>query len=156
MIPAYENGVNVTKEQGNEFLLSSFTCPNAFEAKQRVKYNIPTWRYRYFGHWKNLQLYPGSGAYHGTELEMVFGNSGAVSGIPPSAKEVKTSRLMQHAWATFADNPDNGLTGLGWPEYDPESKTLIEIANHNQPSIRLVKPSVTDAECSNITLGGVS
>lgn len=156
VIPAYENGINVTTKQGAQFLLESFTCPNAFEAKQRVKYNVPTWRYRYFGHWKNLQLYPGSGAYHGTELEMVFGNSGAVSGIPPSSDEVKTTRLMQHAWATFADNPESGLSGLGWPEYDPKSKTLIEIAYQNKPTIRLVKPSVTDSECGSVKLGGIS
>lgn len=111
---------------------------------------------RYSGHWKNLEMYPGSGAYHGTDLEMVFGNSGEVSGIPPLKAEQETTRLMQHAWATFADDPWEGLSKLGWPRFDQSSATLAEIARDNMPRIRLVKPSVYDAQCSSITLGSLT
>ena len=155
MIPAYANGINFTDAQGERFLLESFTCPNAFEADQRAKYNVPVWLYRYFGDWKNIRLYPDSGAYHGTELEMVFGNSEAVSGIAPSKAEVATTRLMQHAWARFADDPVNGLIELGWPQYVAGEKTLVEIAKDNKPEIRLVKPEKYDGKCDDVTLGSL-
>lgn len=87
---------------------------------------------------------------------MIFGNSRAVSGIPPSRREVQTTRLMQHAWVRFADDPVDGLIELGWPRYVPDSPTLAEIAYHNMPEIMLVKPEVYDAACSSVVLGSMS
>ena len=77
------------------------------------------WRFRYFGDWDNLRLYPTSGAYHGSDLEMIFGASQDVSGLPKSAAQRQLQATMMHAWAAFADNPQSGLEKLGWPRYDP-------------------------------------
>lgn len=143
----------MTGKQGDDFLLSSFTCPNLFEAEWRRHYDVPVWQYRYFGHWDNLRLYNGSGAYHGTDLEMVFGNDDVVSGIPSSEAEDEMTRLMQHAWAMFADDPAEGLHRLGWPEYDPAEKSLIRLAYNNQPGADFVSPSEYDAPCSTVELG---
>lgn len=155
ILSAYAHGVNVTKAQGDEFLLSSFTCPNDFEAHQRLAHHVPVWQYRYFGHWQNLRLYPGSGAYHGTDLEMVLGNDAAVSGIAPSTPEKETTALMQHAWATFADDPVNGLSSIGWPRFDPRNESLIRLALDNSPSPNLAKPELYASPCSTIGLGAL-
>lgn len=62
---------------------------------------MKTWRFRYFGDWDNLRLYDsgmevvggvemevqGSGAYHGSDVEMVFGNTVGVSGIEDTKEE---------------------------------------------------------------------
>ena len=124
-----------------------------FEAENRRAYGVPVWQFRYFGHWDNLRLYPGSGAYHGSDVEMVFGNSETVSGIPPSKPEERTTALMQRAWATFAECPARGLHAMGWPLYNPKSKSLIRLAYENRPAASFVKPSVYDASCSTVELG---
>ena len=145
VIPAYAKGINVTTEQGDAFLLSSFTCPNSFEAQNRKKAGVPVYQYRYFGDWANIRLYPTSGAYHGSDLEMIFGNSYGVSGIPPSNPEKQTTSWMQHAWVTFANDPANGLESIGWPQFDEGAKTLARLAYNNNPIPDYVEPSVYDA-----------
>jgi len=32
--------------------------------------------------------------------------------------------VFQKAWSTFAEDPQNGLTELGWPEYNPIGKII--------------------------------
>ena len=109
---------------------------------------MPTWRYRYFGDWDNLRLYPTSGAYHGTDLEMIFGASQDVSGLPESKAQMQTQSLMQQAWAAFADDPKKGLEKrLGWPEYNVKKDTLVRLAYNNTPTASFVKPSVYDQAC---------
>jgi carboxylesterase type B len=84
---------------------------------------VPVWRYRYFGNFSNLELFPGSGAYHGSDLNMVFGTAQDTSGLPNTSAENATSRYLMHAWATFARDPKRGLVDeLGWPTYDSNSE----------------------------------
>ncbi|KAK5108106.1 hypothetical protein LTR62_008760 [Meristemomyces frigidus] len=121
-LPSFKKNVTVTISQGDSFLLNSFTCPSQYQAAARAAHGVPVWLCRYFGNWPNLELYPansdypgqvvseGSGAYHGSDLEMVFGNSAAVSGIPDSSDEDRMIKLMQGAWAAFARDPARGLT----------------------------------------------
>ncbi|TKA50094.1 hypothetical protein B0A49_12120, partial [Cryomyces minteri] len=114
-LSAYAANKTLTPAQWDSFNLAGFTCPTGVEAANRVKYGVPTWRYRYFGDWPNLRLYPGSGAYHGSELEMVFGTAVDVSGAPNTGAENATSRYMMKAWAAFARSPADGLEDFGWP-----------------------------------------
>ena len=118
-ISAFTAKKNLTEAQWNLFNLEGFTCPTSFEAASRAKYSVPMWRYRYFGDFSNLRLYPGSGAYHGSEINMILGTAFDVTRENNTRAEVKTSRYMMHAWATFANDPLKGLSKLGWPQYDP-------------------------------------
>jgi carboxylesterase type B len=68
-----------------------------------------------------LELFPGSGTYHGTELDMVFGTAQDVSGLPNTAVENATSEYFMKVWAAFARNPTSGLSTLGWPTYKNSS-----------------------------------
>jgi hypothetical protein len=34
---------------------------------------------------------------------------------------------MQHAWATFAKDPEKGLSGLGWPVYQQSGTFLSNL-----------------------------
>ncbi|KAK5139161.1 hypothetical protein LTR04_003834, partial [Oleoguttula sp. CCFEE 6159] len=124
-----------------------FTCPTGTEAANRARYNVPVWRYRYLGTWPNLQLYPTSGAYHGSELEMVFGTAEDVSGLPNTATENAVSRYTMKAWATFAAAPAHGLSGLGWPLYESEGKTLVRLGYGDETKASFVEPSLYDAMC---------
>jgi carboxylesterase type B len=110
----------MTDSQWSIFNSEGFTCATAQTASFRAKAGVPTWRYRYFGDWDNLRLYdccPGSGAYHGSELEMVFGTAEDVSGIANGSPEEQVSKMMMRAWGAFAKDSKAGLNRLGWPEY---------------------------------------
>lgn len=157
VISAFAQGRNVTEEQAARFLLESFVCPHSYEARQRVDANVPTWVYRYFGDWENTRLYATSGAYHGTELHMILGGSEDASGLSGSDSQAQkeTSRLFQRAVAAFVDNPRSGLTRFGWPQFNPETNSWIEIAVGNMPKATFAKPEKYDKPCSTIIMGAL-
>lgn len=156
VIPAFAQGRNVTEAQSAQFLLESFVCPTSYEARHRLDAKVPTWVYRYFGDWDNTRLYPTSGAYHGTELHMILGGSEDASGLPALQPQKDTVKLFQRAVAAFTEDPKNGLSRLGWPQFDPQTKSWIEIAVANKPEVTFARPDKYDAPCSNITLGALS
>jgi cholinesterase len=155
VIPVYAAGVVPTQAQDDAFNLQSFTCAVAKQVQSRRDHGIPAWAFRYMGDWNNTRLYPTSGAYHGTDMHMLFGNSAAVSGLPTSEPQDELTTLMQKAWFAFMDNPWSGLAEFGWPEYDPNQQTLVRLGNNNQPIYELLYPSSYNAPCSNITLGSI-
>ena len=155
-IPAYGNGVVPTDDQVKSFLLESFTCPAAYQVQARKDQRVPSWVYRYMADWDNTRLYPTSGAYHGVDLHMIFGASGDVSGIAPSADQKKLTKIMQKAWFSFIDDPSCGLTKLGWPKFDPAGNTLIRLGNDTKPQVEFVNPSIYDAPCSTVTMGALA
>jgi carboxylesterase type B len=54
--------------------------------------------------------FPGEGAVHASEVPIVFGTYATGNATD---QEVALSKYMQHAWASFAKNPDGGP---GWPQ----------------------------------------
>lgn len=156
VIPAFAQARNVTRAQGAQFLLESFVCPVAFEARRRVEAEVPTWIYRYHGDWDNTRLYPTSGAYHGTELHMILGGSEDASGLPQTKAQRQTVRLFQSALAAFVESPKEGLSRLGWPRFSVGKESLIEIAVGNQPEVIFTKLEKYDKMCANITMGALS
>ncbi|KAI9802788.1 MAG: hypothetical protein M1833_001387 [Piccolia ochrophora] len=116
-IPAYANGIDPTP--GTRRVLPA-------RILHMPQLNVPVWQYRYFGDWDNTRLYPSSGAYHATDLHMIFGGSGDASGIPPSPAQEQTTSLMQRAWAAFCKDPANGLSGvMKWPRFDPDEERRV-------------------------------
>jgi carboxylesterase type B len=102
---------------------SSSGCGSAKSAEVRVKAGVPAWRYRYMGVWPNTNLGPGTGAYHSSDVPLVFGTTELRGdNIKDSPEEAKVVKDTMTAWATFAKDPVKGLIGLGWPTYDSASK----------------------------------
>ncbi|OAA58117.1 cholinesterase precursor [Niveomyces insectorum RCEF 264] len=152
-IPAFAKGIVPTPDQVRSFLLESFTCPVAYQAAARQSHGVPAYAYRYFADWDNTRLYPTSGAYHGVDLHMIFGASADVSGLPTSAPQRQLTRVMQTAWHAFCADPHHGLARLGWPHFDPNGDTLVQLGLDNVPKAQFTRPSVYDAPCSTITMG---
>ncbi|KAF3059049.1 alpha/beta-hydrolase [Trichoderma afarasin] len=154
-IPAFASGIVPTADQVVSFLLESFTCPVSHQANARRNHGVPAWAYRYMADWDNTRLYPTSGAYHGVDLHMIFGASADVSGLPTTADQRSLTKLMQHAWFTFSNNPTSGLSSLGWPQFNKKKASLIVLGQNNRPKAQFVSPSVFDLTCPNITLAGL-
>ncbi|KAF1995168.1 cholinesterase precursor [Amniculicola lignicola CBS 123094] len=154
-LSAYGAKINLTEDQWDLFVQRAFTCPTGYSTMYRVNQDVPTWRYRYHGDWDNLRMYNGtaglgprgSGAYHGTDISMIFGTAEDISGLTNTAAEDATSSYMMGAWAAFGRDPQNGLTSYGWPAYSVDGNTLVELALDNSPAPSFVAPSIYDSPC---------
>ncbi|KAF2402559.1 alpha/beta-hydrolase [Trichodelitschia bisporula] len=128
-----------------------FTCVAMKSAKARIDYKIPIWRYRYFADYPNNRIMPGAGAYHGSELPLVFGtpklhnNNGSSK---DTADEAALTKVMMTAWANFAKDPEHGLTKLGYKAYDPNDTTLIRFGFNNKPEVSYGNPNEYDKDCT--------
>lgn len=154
-ISALAAGSSLPESDWTTFELKTFTCSNAFESYYRSKMGIPTYRGRYMADWDNVRLYtdPSSGAYHGSDLESIIGNSKDVSGgRSPSAAQLELTHTMQKAWATFAADPEGGLVELGWPKYDIHTGSLVLLGVNTTASWSFVRPALYDNTCSSLNL----
>jgi carboxylesterase type B len=114
-----------------------------------MRADLPTWRYRYFGSFPNLQIqyHPDSGAYHGSEVNVLFGTfpPAGIPGIPdPTEAEYRWGDYMRAAWAAFAKDPERGLDVLGWPRWDPAKPTLLRLGYGNCTGPHVDSPSLYD------------
>jgi cholinesterase len=134
-----------------EFDLSVFTCPAAYRANISINAGVPTWRYRWFGDFPNLRLtsVPDSGAYHGSELAVLFGNFPSATGVPTTTPaEASIGDYVRGAWAAFSKDPINGLNTYGWPKYNPSGDTLVRLAYNNVTGTNLAMPVLYDGACA--------
>ncbi|KAH0545549.1 hypothetical protein FGG08_000380 [Glutinoglossum americanum] len=69
-----------------------FACPTAIAAFRRALHDVPTWRYRWFGEYTNTHLFPGSGAWHGSEIGFVFGTTEELTKMENEKKEEKVQK----------------------------------------------------------------
>jgi len=112
----------------------------------RRKAGVPAWRYLYQGGYPNQDIgIPG--AWHTSEIGLVFGTTEFISNIPDTAEEKKLVDLMQRAWTGFAKNPTDGLTKLGWPLYSDKEPSLIVLGGVNSSAVTFEKSSKFDKGC---------
>lgn len=124
-----------------------FNCPAGDAAAARAAHGVPVWRYRFMGQWSNTFL-GGEGAYHVNDVPLVMGTTERKDGAAKNSPE--EDELIQNvmtAWATFAKDPDDGLTKLGWPKYDPAGETLIRLGYQNSGKMSLAPALAYDENC---------
>ncbi|KAF2718525.1 alpha/beta-hydrolase [Polychaeton citri CBS 116435] len=124
------------------FYRRAFTCPTKYATEFWVKYDVPTWRYRYMGGFDNPRLYGPWGDYPGSGLIWRWSLA-----LLTMCLEELISKYVQHAWAAFGRDPVNGLQEHGWPRYDPQSHSLVRLAFQNNASADFVEHSLYDAPC---------
>jgi carboxylesterase type B len=97
------------------YQFDTITCPISYRAVAGVVNKLPTWRYRWFGDFENLKLSTvpdWQGAYHGSEVPIIFGTDMDIQDkVARTTEEEAISIYMRGAWAAFAKDPVNGLIG---------------------------------------------
>lgn len=155
-ISAFAANRTLTPEQWDLYNERAFTCPTKYATEARVHAGVPTWRYRYNGNWENLRLYPAydgypdSGAYHGSDLDQLFGTSYDITGENSTLPELATSAYIQGAWAAFARDPAAGLDTYGWPQFESCGSSLVLLGDQNQQAPVFVDPQVYDSVCPSV------
>ncbi|KAI5920032.1 carboxylesterase [Camillea tinctor] len=125
-----------------------FTCPAARRARVA---GAPVWRYRYAAAYPNTEITfgPPSGAYHGSQNYVLFGNA-ALDAPEDTESEGRVAGFFRGAVAAFARDPVAGLggegDGYGWPRYDPRTESLMVIGEGNTTG-RVVLGGMYDTLC---------
>jgi cholinesterase len=134
--------------------LQAFTCPSGIRANASVSAGNPTWRYRYFGVFDDISAPEEVGAFHASEIPMIFGLYDPQQPVPSTTGEIDLSDYMQGAWATFAKNPVNGLKTYkdGWPTYDVNTDSLIRLGFNNATGTFAVNPNTYDFDCNLVNV----
>ncbi|BCS19734.1 uncharacterized protein APUU_20166A [Aspergillus puulaauensis] len=116
VIPLNQSSINET--QMFDTVYNSFSCPLREAVDLRLQQHIPTWRYVYHGNFTNLSPTPWLGAYHTSEVPILFGTYNLTHLQPrPGANEIAVSKYIQGAWVAFAKDPQHGLSRYGWPQF---------------------------------------
>lgn len=95
--------------------LLNFVCPAHTTSELRKSIGLSTYRYQQAGNFSDLSPLPWLGAYHSSDLPLFDGSF--VDFATGSALEIATSAVMQDYVLAFMQDPQNGLTQHGWPEY---------------------------------------
>jgi acetylcholinesterase len=104
---------------------SMFTCPASKASALRTSSPNPasTFRYQYAGNFSNVSPLWWMGAYHSSELPMLFGTHGDFRG-ESTGFEKALSGTMQDLWVAFARDGKRGLLKGGWSEYGQKGNVL--------------------------------
>ena len=85
------------------------------------------------------------------KLPLLFNTTLVSSGVEADTPaEVEIGKYFRGAWAAFAKDPVNGLTKYGWPQYSPNTSSLIRIAYNNQTGPNLVTGNTYDIDCPGL------
>jgi hypothetical protein len=100
----------------------------------------------------SLRPFPWIGPYHGEDVIVMFGAFKVANPtVDPSLAEIAASKFFQNVLATFIRDPATGLTRqYGWPTYDPNAKTLIELLPNVTAAGVLADPNTFDQACSTV------
>jgi hypothetical protein len=140
----------------NAFNQQGFVCPASARANISITNGVPTWRYRWFGTFPNTNLtssaVPVIGAYHASELPVLFDTAPSGEGIPPNTDaEIAIGAYLRGAWAAFAKDPVAGLGkgNFSWPYYVPGKETLVRLAYGGLSGSNLGDATGYDVGCAS-------
>ena len=98
--------------------LFTFVCPACSTTDWRARANRTTYRSQYAGNFTNLTPVPWIGAFHGSDIPMVFGTYRRRSDLTEYQEDV--SAAMQDFLFAFMKDPEHGLKRKGWlPHNEP-------------------------------------
>ncbi|KAM0130692.1 hypothetical protein ACHAP3_007233 [Botrytis cinerea] len=108
---------------------SIIACPVAQEVRARENVGLTTYRYQYTGNFTNISPLPWMGAYHSSELPLLFDTHFLYRGNS-TPYEYEVANTMQALWLSFANDPQKApSTGeITWPVYDSEQDSMLLFA----------------------------
>lgn len=99
-----------------------FLCGAANSSILRDSIGLRTYRYQYAGNWTNQDPFDWTGAYHSSDLVMLFGTYADDVGPVKEPLERTTSEVMEDLVLAFMRDPYNGPPAMGWPAFDTEAE----------------------------------
>ena len=145
-----ESPYDIASQIDTEF---SFQCPTALFSNLSAEAGVPAWRYYYNASFPNIQLLPGIGVYHGSEVPIIWETSPYPTRVNLTAQEDALSSFIQAAWANFAKNPTRGpgwnQVGTGGHYYgSAQDQDLGVIGTNGFAGVAMTSESAVDSRCS--------
>jgi para-nitrobenzyl esterase len=102
----------------------AFTCPARTTARALAKAGVPAYLYHYVH--VSQGLLSDVGAFHSSEIPMVFGNPTQLLPQSPRDEEMPLFTMMTGYWGRMAEKADpNGDGAFAWPKYDASTEENI-------------------------------
>jgi acetylcholinesterase len=124
----------------------TFLCTAALTSQLRQSNSRVTYRYRYDGDFPNISPPAYPGAYHASELPLLFGTADKYHG-PSTAYENTVGRTLQDFWLDFARNAEHRLSKAGWGTYGKGKAVLIGEADQ---LVKEIDISQLDEVCKSL------
>ncbi|PYH95647.1 carboxylesterase, type B [Aspergillus ellipticus CBS 707.79] len=140
---------NTTSVMINE---GEWDCTAALDTALRRTLGLDTYRYFWGGNFSNISPVGWLGAYHWSDLLLIFGTYRDQAGDIP-ALEVETSESMQDHFLAFLKDPNTVNTTVGWPVFDaegPNGGALLEFGKGDP--VHRVTGDWLDGGCYNASI----
>jgi len=124
--------------------LSIIACPVARDVARRdiAPELYPTYRYLYTGNFTNISPVSWFGAYHSSELPLLFGTHDEYGPGNSTSFEYSVSQTMEALWLSFAECPGAGPKRFNssdggyfaWPQFRQNQSDLVVFAEGGKAS----------------------
>ncbi|KAJ5634923.1 para-nitrobenzyl esterase [Penicillium herquei] len=131
----------------HEESLSVHICPAVYHTSLRYQGDSLTFFYFNEANFTNISPRPWEGAYHTSELPLLFGTWEDYGG-PGTSFEAAVSAHWQDLYLEFMQDPVHGLPRYGWPAYSPNGSAKLMGADGR--IFQLMDMTVLQDECAGI------
>ncbi|KAI1318156.1 Alpha/Beta hydrolase protein [Xylariaceae sp. FL0255] len=120
VVPYVFNGSATATQLPSEYqaIADAFTmnlrCTTLHDVQLRARIEATSYQFLYDGNFTNISPVPWLGAYHTSELPLIYGTS-ALEG-PSTTFEDQLGWRMQDRYLEFIKDPAGGLKRAGWPQ----------------------------------------
>ncbi|KAJ7140970.1 Alpha/Beta hydrolase protein [Mycena epipterygia] len=127
--------------------LAEWVCPTANTTRLRTALGIPVFRYQHAGVFPNLNPLAWLGAYHASDLPMVFGTYGLLTDLGRSTafEEAVSVAMQDHVLAFVKDAPQS----VGWEPMGANGGTLLRFGADGKV-VQNVDSEEVDGPCSGM------
>ncbi|KAK2027048.1 carboxylesterase [Colletotrichum zoysiae] len=128
-----------------------FWCPTTKTTNERLAAGRTTYRYFHEAVFNNTSPRPWMGAYHGSELPLIFGTHADFRGNS-TPFEYELSHTMMDAYAAFIKDPAAGMEAIGWPAYTAESRLVRSYGKNDTVLTAVETLSAIEEGCAKLGL----
>ncbi|OJJ38084.1 hypothetical protein ASPWEDRAFT_734215 [Aspergillus wentii DTO 134E9] len=143
-------GTQPPEETMHALTQSIIACPSAREVHIRELAGLTTYRYYYTGNFSNISPWDWMGAYHSSELPLLFGTHDEYR-TPSTEFEYQLSYAMEALWLSFASNPQSAPSyqNWSWPEYKADVPSMVQFPSGDN-IVGIVSGNVIDGNCTGV------
>ncbi|KAK4191047.1 Alpha/Beta hydrolase protein [Podospora australis] len=129
-----------------------FVCLASNTTVSRQKNSLTTYRYEYAGNFSSITPLSWMGAYHASDVPMIFGTYARKQGVTDLQRKV--AETMQDYILAFLEDPENGLKKKGWLPYGEGEgqKNMLRFASG--PGSQSIERNVSAAEVDDACVLG--
>lgn len=143
-------GPNMTEIWESTLSTHLCTCNHAVDLRSDL--SVPTFRYYNTANFSNISPRPWEGAYHTSELPLIFGTYAEynLDVARPTALEHATSAHWQDLYLAFMRDPMNGLPSMGWPRYATNGSFMMMGGNGSESVGSLIPAGYMEGLCVGV------